>query len=101
MSNHIKVDTAYITAAANKIANYNTAIRNDFSAVENAIKSLGSVWESVASHNAINSFHSIKNAYYDNRYHVVENYVTFLRQQVDEGYTQTETVNKSLADAFK
>ena len=101
MSDSIKVNTANVAAAANKIANYNTAIRNDFSAVEKAIKSLGTAWESVASHNAISSFHSIKDAYHDARYNVVNNYVTFLRQQVDEGYTQTETVNKSLADAFK
>ena len=101
MSDSIKVNTAHITATANKIANYNTVIRNEFSSVEAAIKSLNHSWDSVVSNSAISSFHAIKNTYHDARYHVVDNYVTFLRQQVDAGYTQTENTNKSLADAFK
>ena len=101
MSDSIKVNTANVAAAANKIANYNTIIKKEFSSVEAAIKSLDSTWVGVASNNAISSFNGIKSAYCDARYDVLDNYVTFLRQQIDAGYTQTEKANKSLADALK
>lgn len=101
MAGQIKVNTDKVALAATNIARYNQNIKDNFSEPENAIKMLDGFWDGVASENAKNAFYSIKSAYLNDRYNVVDNFVTFLRQQVDEGYTQTETANKSLSDAFK
>ncbi|MDM5329943.1 WXG100 family type VII secretion target [Neobacillus sp. CF12] len=101
MADLIKVDTGRVAAAATTIAAYNNRIRDDFSSVESAIRALNSVWDSSAAEQAMDSFYNIKNTYHEPRYTVMNNYVKFLQQQVDPGYTQTETVNTFLADLFK
>jgi uncharacterized protein YukE len=101
MADLIKVDTERVSAAAKQIAQYNRKIRDDFSAVELAMKALANVWDGTASSQAISAFHELKQAYDEPRYEVMNNFVTFLHQQVDPGYTQTETTNVSLADRFK
>lgn len=97
----IKVNTDAVVSAAQNIRKVNNDIHNLISSVESAMRSLDNAWDGNASTNAVNKYHSIKNAYCDNRYNVIENFVNFLLQQVGEGYDQTETTNKSLADAFK
>lgn len=97
----IQVNTDTVVNAAQNIRKINNDIRDLISSVESAMNSLDNAWDGNASTNAVNKYNSIKNAYCDNRYHVIENYVNFLLQQVGEGYDQTETTNKSLADAFK
>jgi uncharacterized protein YukE len=101
MADLIKVDTGTVAAAATTIATYNNRIRDDFSSVESAIRALNSVWDSSAAEQAMDSFYNIKNTFHEPRYTVMDNYVKFLQQQVDPGYTQTETVNTFLADLFK
>jgi uncharacterized protein YukE len=101
MADIIKVDTGRVAAAAQNIANYNNRIRDDFSPVESAMRALNSAWDSTAAEQAMDSFYNIKNAFHEPRYTVMDNFVKFLQQQVDPGYTQTETVNTFLADLFK
>ncbi|WHZ02755.1 WXG100 family type VII secretion target [Neobacillus sp. YX16] len=101
MADIIKVDTGRVAAAAKNIANYNNRIRDDFSPVESAMRALNSAWDSTAAEQAMDSFYKIKNTFHEPRYTVMDNYVKFLQQQVDPGYTQTETVNTFLADLFK
>lgn len=101
MADFIKVDTGRVKTAATTIANYNNRIRDDFSSVESAMRALNSAWDSTAAEQAMDSFYNIKNTFHEPRYMVMDNYVKFLQQQVDPGYTQTETVNKFLADLFK
>lgn len=101
MADRIKVDTERVSSAAKQIAQYNRKIREDFSAVEAAMRALNNVWDGTASSQAMSAFHELKHAYDEPRYEVMNNYVTFLHQQVDPGYTQTENTNVSLADRFK
>ncbi len=98
---NLKVNADKVIATANRIKSLNNQMRTDFNNVQNAINSLNNVWDGSASTNAINKFNSIKNSYCDARYNVIDNFVLFLHQQVGEGYKQTESVNKSLADQFK
>ena len=97
----LKVDVDKVVTSANSIKNLNTQIRDGFSDVETKVSSLETVWEGAAATNAISKFNGIKSGFCDARYNVVDNFVNYLLQQVGEGYTQTEAVNKSLADAFK
>ncbi|MCL2662963.1 MAG: WXG100 family type VII secretion target [Oscillospiraceae bacterium] len=101
MSGQTRVNTSAITAAANNIANLNTGIRNDFNTVETEMNGLASAWRGEASERARAAFSSVRNAYLNDRFSVVDNYVRFLRNQVGDGYVQTETTNEKLADAFK
>lgn len=97
----LKVDADQVVATANRIKNLNNQMRDSFNSVQDAVKKLNGTWDSPAATNAIAKFDAIKNSYCDARYNVVDNFVAFLHQQVGEGYTQTEAVNKSLADQFK
>ena len=97
----IKINTDSVHATANNIRNLNKLMRDDFSSVRSAIRTLDNSWDGQASSAAINKFNTIKSQYCDARYTVVDNYVNFLIKQVDAGYVQTEKANKSLADAFK
>lgn len=101
MADFIKVDTARVVAAAKNISNLNNKISDEFSSVESAIKGLDNVWSGEASAKGISSFYELKNAFNEPRYTVVDNFVRFLKQQVNAGYTHTENENKSLADLFK
>lgn len=95
------VDVAGVVALANNIKNVNNQIRDKFGDVQDAIVRLDNSWESPAATSSIGKFNEIKSEYCNARYKVVDNFVAFLHQQVGEGYTQTEDVNKTLADAFK
>lgn len=97
----LKVNAEQVVATAMRIKNFNDQLRDDFNSVQDAITRLDGTWDSPAALNAINKFNAIKNSYCEARYNVVDNFVAFLHQQVGEGYTQTETANKSLADQFK
>ena len=97
----LKVDAEQVIATAKRIKNYNNQMRDSFSNVQNAIDKLNNSWDGSAASSAISKFNAIKNSYCEARYNVVDNFVAFLHQQVGEGYTQTESANKSLADQFK
>jgi len=97
----LKANAELVIATADRIKNLNVQMRDEFSSVQDAMNKLDISWESPAATNAINKFNSLKNAYCDARYNIVDNFVAFLYQQVGEGYTQTEEVNISLADQFK
>lgn len=101
MAGQIKLNTDKVAQTAVAIKNLNSGIKTAFTDVENAMNALNPHWDGVASENARNAFFGIKNAYVNDRYNVVDNYVNFLNQQIDAGYVQTENANKNLADAFK
>ena len=98
---NLKVDVEQVVNTANRIKKLNTEMKDGFSSVQDAIKKLDDTWESSAATNAMTKFNAIKNSYCEARYTVVDNFVAFLHQQVGQGYTQTENVNKSLAEQFK
>lgn len=97
----LKINTDTAVAAAKTIQSYNTQMRDGFQNVEKAVSRLDAEWDGSAATAAINKFNEIRNNFCDARYNVLDNYVNFLYQQIGEGYIQTETVNKSLADQFK
>ena len=97
----MKVNVDRVVTAANNIKTLNNQMKNAFSDVQNAMTRLNSSWDGSASTQALSKFDAIKNSYCDARYNVLDNFVAYLHQQVGQGYTQTEAVNKSLADQFK
>lgn len=97
----LKIDTEAVVTAAGNISQFNKQMEDGISSMQKAIARLNVTWSGKAATAAIEKFDEIKNGFFDARYNVLDNYVNFLLQQVGEGYTQTETVNKSLAAQFK
>ena len=97
----IKVDIAKVETAATKISSYNAKIRDDFSSVEDAINVLNKNWDGSASNDAISTFYSIRDAYCEYRFSVVNSLVNLLRVNVCGDYNKTETNIKKNAEAFK
>lgn len=97
----LKISTDAAVVAANNIKSCNTQMRDKFSTMQNAITKLDSSWDGSAATATISKFNEIKANYHEARYNVLDNYVNFLLSQVDEGYTQTENANISLAERFK
>ena len=98
---NLKINTDAVVTAAGNIKLFNTQMREGFANVQTAITKLDQSWDGSAATTAISKFNEIKSQFLDARYNVLNNYVNFLLQQVDEGYTQTEDANVSLADQFK
>lgn len=97
----IKIDTAQVMAAADRIATTNSNLRTDFSTVESAVNALNSCWDGSASEKAMNAFYSIRNTLPDARKDVVQSMVSFMKMQVCDGYEKTEAQLSSNASAFK
>ena len=97
----IRIDTDKVMASATRIKTLNNQIRDEFREVRDAMKKLDNAWDGSVATSAMSKFNDIKNTYCDARYDVVDNFVVFLQQRVGQGYAQTETANKSLADRFK
>lgn len=97
----LKINSDRVIHSANSVRTINNAIRDDFGKVENAIRQLDASWDGSAASNAMAKFNSLKTSFCDARYNVLDEYVRFLYGQVGQGYNETESVNRSLADSFK
>ena len=97
----MRVDTEMVVDTAKSFEGLNNRIRDKFSDVENGVNNLKNFWSSPSSGQSFAKFTDIKNNYCDARYSAVRSYISFLLQQVGQGYEATEDANKSLADAFK
>lgn len=98
---NLKVNTDLIVTSAGNIKSQNEYMRDEFQTVQEKMNQLDNSWDGEAATAAISKFNEIKSNYSEARYNVLDNYVNFLVYLVGDGYTQTETLNTSLADQFK
>ena len=61
----------------------------------------GNIWEGEAAQTTLGAFNQFADKYFQNYKDVIDQYVKFLRVNVEQGYFDTETQNITLADAFK
>ncbi len=97
----IKISTQKVDSAASNISRINGNIRDDFSAVTNAMNVLDRNWDGSAADNVIRAFNSIKESYCDYRYNVINDMVLFMKNQVSSNYNNTEQKVQSAANLFK
>lgn len=97
----ILINTAVVSNTADQIDTVNKKIRDDLSDIDSAIRKLQQNWEGEASSSCTNKYEHIKRSFSDARFSVVNDFVTFIRKQVDEGYEVTEKTVSSAAAAFK
>ena len=97
----IKISTQKVDSAASNISRINGSIRDDFSAVTNAMNVLDRNWDGSAADNVIRAFNSIKESYCDYRYNVINDMVLFMKNQVSSNYNNTEQKVQNAANLFK
>jgi len=101
MAGQIKVNTDQVAQIAINIENLNKKLNDELINSKTTFNNLSNTWEGEASQATISSFNEFATKYFQNYYDVIDNYVKFLRTNVDAGYFETETNNTTLADAFK
>ena len=101
MAGQIRVNTNQVAQIATSLENLNKRLRTELDTSQTTIKNLSSTWEGEASQATISAFDAFAAKYFQNYEDVINNYVKFLRTNVDAGYFETETANTNLSDAFK
>ncbi len=96
----LDINTEGIASAAFNLKRINDAIQSDFEKLEKCSKQIDSDWNSPAGNIASAKMYELfKNS--EARYAVLQNYISFLEQQVNPNYNSAEEANTSLADQFK
>jgi WXG100 family type VII secretion target len=101
MAGQIRVNTDQVGQIATAIEDLNKKLQDQLKSSQTTIKNLSNSWEGEAAQATINSFDEFASKYFQSYYDIIDNYVKFLRVNVDAGYFETETNNTTLADAFK
>lgn len=99
--NSIRVNTDQVAQIATNIENLNKRLTEELINSKATIDQLANVWEGEAAQATISSFDEFAAKYFQNYEDILNQYVHFLRTNVEQGYFETETQNIGLADAFK
>ena len=97
----IQINTAAVSSAADHIDTTNKKIQDGLTEIDAALRTLRQNWVGEASNSCANKYDYIKRNFADARFSVVNDLVTFIRKQVNEGYETTEKTVSSAAAAFK
>ena len=95
-----EVNAERIASATNKLRIANSNINNEFRTLQSRMRQLEANWKGAAGTMAQTTMHQLFN-YNDARSTVIQNYLNMLERQVNPGYQEAETTNRSLADKFK
>lgn len=99
--NSIRINTDEVSQVATNIEQINKKL---FETLENGmqeIEKLGNTWSGEAYQETAASFGAFATKYFQTYKDVIDQYVSFLRKNVEQGYFDTETKNTSLAESFK
>ena len=99
--NSIRVNTDQVAQIATNIENLNKRLSEELTNSKATVDQLANIWEGEASQNTIAAFDEFAAKYFQNYDDIITQYVQFLRTNIGQGYTDTETQNIGLADAFK
>lgn len=99
--NSIRISTDQVEGIATELENLNNRLEETLTNSKNTIDNLQNIWTGEAAQETISSFDSFAGKYFQSYKDIIQQYVTFLRQNVAAGYLQTENANINLASAFK
>ena len=97
----LSVDTESIIDVATSIKRINKDINNQFVSVQKAMNSLNTEWDGEAAEHAVKKFNEVKTIVTEDRSEVISDLISMLTNVVGIGYSEIESTNKKLADAFK
>ena len=101
MSTKMILDSEQVLGIATQIESDNQALQRLLEESKTTLNSLSSSWTGAAAEQTRSSYETFAGKYFQTYFDVLEQYVKFLRKNVAEQYTETETVNTQLGDAFK
>lgn len=101
MSTRTVLNTEQVLAIAAQIESDNQELQNLLNQSKTTLDNLASSWIGTASDQTRASYDTFAGKYFQNYYDLLEQYVKFLRSNVAEQYSQTESNNAKLADLFK
>jgi len=101
MAGQIRVSTAQVGEIARTIESLNQRLSEELKTSQKTITDLSNTWDGEAAQATISAYEEFAAKYFQNYYDILDNYVKFLRTNVEQGYFETETANINLADAFK
>lgn len=97
----VKVSGAQVAAIASSMEKLNNKLTDELNTSSKLIRGLSSIWSGEAAETTISTFNAFASKYFDNYQALIKQYIQFLRNNVEEGYTQTEKENVRLADQLK
>jgi len=97
----IRINTDQVAQIANEFERLNARLTEELQSSKATIDNLANIWEGEAAQATISSFDEFASKFFQSYEDVIKQYVTFLRQNIEQGYFLTETQNVGLADAFK
>ena len=99
--NSIRVNTDQVAQIASDLEALNKRLTEELTTSKNTVDQLANIWEGEAARATISAFDEFAAKYFQNYEDIINQYVQFLRTNVENGYFETETQNIGLADAFK
>lgn len=99
--NSIRINTDEVSQVASSIEQTNNKLFDALERGKQEIEKLGNIWSGEAYEATASSFTSFAAKYFQTYKDIIDQYVTFLRKNVEQGNFDTETKNTTLADAFK
>ena len=97
----IRVSTDQVAQIANDLENLNKKLREELETSKQTIDNLSNIWQGEAAQETISSYDAFSAKFFQKYEDVIQQYVQFLRKNVDLGYNETENANVKLAEAFK
>ena len=97
----IQINPAAVSSAADHIDTTNKKIQDGLTEIDAALRTLRQNWEGEAANTCVSKYEYIKRTFSDSRFSVVNGMVSFMRNQVGEGYETTEKNVATAASAFK
>lgn len=100
MAGEIRITTEEVELSATAIENLNSKLNDKLLDAQNAVKVLGATWQGEAYDTTVASFNNFANKYFETYKELIDSYVKFLREKVEQEYFRTEVKNKDLAGQF-
>ena len=101
MSTRIVLNSEQVLSIASQIEADNQELQNLLNDSKATLDGLASSWTGAAADQTRASYDSFAGKYFQSYFDILEQYVKFLRTNVAEQYTETETRNTQLGDQFK
>lgn len=101
MSTRITIDSEQVLGIATQIESDNQQLQQLLNDSKTTLDNLASVWTGQAAEQTRSSYSTFSAQYFQSYFDILDQYVKFLRTNVAQQYTEVETLNTQLADAFK
>lgn len=99
--NHVRVNTDQVAQIAAAIERLNKQLTVELQNSKKTVQGLSAVWEGEAASATITAFNEFAAKYFQKYEDVITQYVAFLRQNVDKGYFETESLNVRLSEQYR